>query len=57
MTMLPFTKVGGVVAPLPQGNVDTDVIMPKQFLKGITREGLARGCFYDLRYEIGRAHV
>jgi 3-isopropylmalate/(R)-2-methylmalate dehydratase small subunit len=49
--MLPFTKVGGVVAPLPQGNVDTDVIMPKQFLKGITREGLARGCFYDLRYD------
>jgi len=27
------------------------VIMPKQFLKGITREGLARGCFYDMRYD------
>jgi 3-isopropylmalate/(R)-2-methylmalate dehydratase small subunit len=49
--MLPFTKVGGIAAPFPQGNVDTDVIMPKQFLKGITREGLARGVFYDLRYD------
>jgi 3-isopropylmalate/(R)-2-methylmalate dehydratase small subunit len=49
--MQPFTKVCGTAAPLPQGNVDTDVIMPKQFLKGITREGLARGCFYDLRYD------
>jgi 3-isopropylmalate/(R)-2-methylmalate dehydratase small subunit len=47
--MLPFTKVSGVAAALPRGNVDTDVIMPKQFLKGITREGLARGVFYDLR--------
>jgi 3-isopropylmalate/(R)-2-methylmalate dehydratase small subunit len=47
--MQPFTKVSGIVAPLPRGNVDTDVIMPKQFLKGITREGLARGVFYDLR--------
>jgi len=49
--MLPFTQVSGTAAPLPQGNVDTDVIMPKQFLKGITREGLARGVFYDLRYD------
>lgn len=49
--MVPFTKVRGIAAPLPQGNVDTDVIMPKQFLKGITRDGLARGVFYDLRYD------
>ena len=49
--MVPFTKVSGIAAPLPQGNVDTDVIMPKQFLKGITRDGLARGVFYDLRYD------
>ena len=49
--MLPFTQVSGVAAPLPQVNVDTDVIMPKQFLKGITREGLAAGLFYDLRYD------
>jgi 3-isopropylmalate/(R)-2-methylmalate dehydratase small subunit len=49
--MVPFTKVRGIAAPLLQGNVDTDVIMPKQFLKGITRDGLARGVFYDLRYD------
>jgi 3-isopropylmalate/(R)-2-methylmalate dehydratase small subunit len=49
--MVPFTKVSGIAALLPQGNVDTDVIMPKQFLKGITRDGLARGVFYDLRYD------
>ncbi|MBS0419705.1 MAG: 3-isopropylmalate dehydratase small subunit [Proteobacteria bacterium] len=51
--MLPFTRVSGSAAPLPQANVDTDVIMPKQFLKGITREGLAAGLFYDLRYDAG----
>lgn len=36
---------------MPNANVDTDVIMPKQFLKGITREGLAPGVFYDLRHD------
>lgn len=46
-----FTSVSGIAAPLPQANVDTDVIMPKQFLKGITREDLARGVFYDLRFD------
>ncbi len=46
-----FTTIAGVAAPLPQANIDTDVIMPKQFLKGITRDGLARGLFYDLRYD------
>ena len=49
--MLAFTQVCGVAAPFPQANVDTDVIMPKQFLKGITREGLAAGLFYDLRFD------
>lgn len=49
--MKPFTDVSGIAAPLPYANVDTDVIMPKQFLKGITREGLAAGVFYDLRYD------
>jgi 3-isopropylmalate/(R)-2-methylmalate dehydratase small subunit len=36
---------------LPQANIDTDVIMPKQFLKGITRDELAQGLFYDLRFD------
>jgi len=44
-----YTTLTGVGAPLPQANIDTDVIMPKQFLKGITREDLARGLFHDLR--------
>lgn len=46
-----FTAVSGVAAPLPQANIDTDVIMPKQFLKGITRDDLARGVFHDLRFD------
>lgn len=49
--MKPFTDVSGIAAPIPYANVDTDVIMPKQFLKGITREGLAAGVFYDLRHD------
>jgi len=47
----PFTTQSGVAAPLAQPNIDTDVIMPKQFLKGVTREGLGRGLFYDLRFD------
>lgn len=49
--MNPFRSETGVVAPLPAANVDTDVIMPKQFLRGITRDGLARGLFHDLRFD------
>lgn len=45
-----FTTLIGIAAPLPAANVDTDVIMPKQFLKGIDRNGLDRGVFFDLRF-------
>jgi len=45
-----FTKVQGVAAPMLAANIDTDVIMPKQFLKGIDRSGLDRGLFHDLRF-------
>ncbi|MDH0897170.1 MULTISPECIES: 3-isopropylmalate dehydratase small subunit [unclassified Pseudomonas] len=48
--MQPFTTVSGIAAPLLAANVDTDVIMPKQFLKGIDRSGLDRGLFFDLRF-------
>ncbi|TWB19071.1 3-isopropylmalate dehydratase small subunit [Nitrospirillum amazonense] len=48
--MQPFIRVAGPAAPLPQPNVDTDVIMPKQFLKGVDRTGLDRGVFHDLRF-------
>lgn len=48
--MQPFSQVSGIAAPMPAANVDTDVIMPKQFLKGIDRAGLDRGLFFDLRF-------
>lgn len=41
-----------VAAPLLQADIDTDVIMPKQYLKGIDRRGLADGLFHPLRYRI-----
>lgn len=47
--MTPFTTHHGIAAALPRPNIDTDVIMPKQFLKRIDREGLAEGAFHDLR--------
>jgi 3-isopropylmalate/(R)-2-methylmalate dehydratase small subunit len=43
------TSLTGVAAPLPLNNLDTDQIMPKQFLFGIDKSGLARGVLYDLR--------
>lgn len=45
-----FTRITGVIAPMLAPNIDTDVIMPKQFLKGIDRQGLDRGLFFDLRF-------
>jgi 3-isopropylmalate/(R)-2-methylmalate dehydratase small subunit len=45
-----FEIVSGVAAALPQANLDTDQIMPKQFLKGIDRSGLAEGFLFDLRF-------
>ena len=49
MSLQPFTRVTGKAAPMLAANIDTDVIMPKQFLKGIDRSGLDRGLFFDLR--------
>ncbi|POF29671.1 3-isopropylmalate dehydratase small subunit [Roseibium marinum] len=49
--MKPFLVETDVAAPLPQPNVDTDGIMPKQILKRIDREGLAGGAFHDLRFD------
>ncbi|HWW50926.1 MAG TPA: 3-isopropylmalate dehydratase small subunit [Verrucomicrobiae bacterium] len=48
--MEPFTKHTGLVAPLDRVNVDTDQMVPKQFLKTLTREGFGRILFYDWRY-------
>jgi len=53
--MQPFIRLDAKAAPLPQANIDTDQIIPKQFLKTVEREGLARGLFYDFRFdEAGR---
>lgn len=49
--MQPFLSVTGPAVPLPFANIDTDVIMPKQFLKGIDRAGLDAGTLYDLRFD------
>jgi 3-isopropylmalate/(R)-2-methylmalate dehydratase small subunit len=48
--MQSFTKHTGLVAPLDRVNVDTDQMVPKQFLKALTREGFGRVLFYDWRY-------
>jgi 3-isopropylmalate/(R)-2-methylmalate dehydratase small subunit len=47
--MQPFIQLTGLVAPLDRLNVDTDQIIPKQFLKTIKRTGLREGLFYDWR--------
>ena len=49
--MRPFSKIEGRAAPLPIANLDTDQLIPKQFLKTVTRKGLARGLFYDFRFD------
>jgi 3-isopropylmalate/(R)-2-methylmalate dehydratase small subunit len=46
-----FTVLTGVAAPLPIRNVDTDMIIPKQFLKTIKRTGLGEALFYEMRYD------
>ena len=46
-----FTRLDAKAAPLPLANIDTDQIIPKQFLKTVEREGLAKGLFYDLRFD------
>jgi len=46
-----FTRLTGVAAPMPQINVDTDMIIPKQFLKTIHRSGLGKNLFDEMRYD------
>jgi 3-isopropylmalate/(R)-2-methylmalate dehydratase small subunit len=45
----PFRRLTGVAAPLPIANVDTDMILPAAFLKTVSRQGLGRGLFHNLR--------
>jgi 3-isopropylmalate dehydratase small subunit len=49
--MKPFTTLTSKAAPLDVDNIDTDQIIPKQFLKTTERVGLAKGLFYDLRFD------
>ena len=46
-----FTTLTGVAAPLPMRNVDTDMIIPKQFLKTIQRTGLGKSLFFEMRFD------
>jgi len=49
--MDPFVRLDGRAAPLDMANVDTDQIIPKQFLKTVEREGLGKGLFFDFRFD------
>ena len=46
-----FSKLSGIVASIELSNIDTDMIIPKQFLKTIKRSGLGKGLFYEMRYD------
>ena len=46
-----FKTIKSNAIPLPMVNVDTDMIIPKQFLKTIKRTGLGKNLFYELRYD------
>ena len=50
--MKKFTTLSGPAAPFPMINVDTDQIIPKQYLSAITRAGLGKGLFHDFRYDM-----
>ncbi len=51
MTMKPFTKITSVLTPFDRVNVDTDQIVPKQFLKLIHKTGFGKFLFYDWRFD------
>src|SRR5258708_36205578 len=55
--MIPFTRLTAIAAPLPIDNVDTDMIIPKQFLKTIKRTGLKEGLFYEMRYDVNGKRI
>ncbi len=49
--MQKFTTVTAIAAPIPIDNIDTDMIIPKQFLTTIKRSGLGENLFYEMRYD------
>src|ERR1700744_886188 len=55
--MRKFTTLTGVAAPLPMINIDTDKIIPKQYLKTIQRSGLGKGLFDEMRYNADGSEI
>jgi len=55
--MQKFTVLTSVCAPLPLINVDTDMIIPKQFLKTIKRTGLGKNLFFEMRFDINEKEI
>ena len=49
--MKKFNTLKGIPANLPMINIDTDMIIPKQFLKTIKRTGLGKSLFFEMRYD------
>ncbi|PKM57771.1 MAG: 3-isopropylmalate dehydratase small subunit [Firmicutes bacterium HGW-Firmicutes-3] len=49
--MEPYKKINGIVMPIDRTNIDTDAIIPKQFLKRIERSGFGQYLFYEFRYD------
>ena len=52
-----FTKMTGIAAPMPLVNIDTDMIIPKQFLKTIARSGLGKNLFDEMRFTLDGAEI
>lgn len=57
MTPPPFTTLSGAVVPMPEDNIDTDIIFPARFLLITARAGLGRYAFHDRRYDADGAEV
>ena len=55
--MTPFTTLTGIAAPMPLVNIDTDMIIPKQFLKTILRTGLGVNLFDEMRYNLDGTEI
>ncbi len=55
--MKKFNSVTSVAAPLPLINIDTDMIIPKQFLKTIKRTGLGKNLFHEMRYDLNEKEI
>jgi 3-isopropylmalate/(R)-2-methylmalate dehydratase small subunit len=52
-----FIHITSIAAPLPLINIDTDMIIPKQFLKTIKRTGLGKNLFYEMRYDLSDKEI